>query len=83
LLYYCPVKATQLHLKISKMKKVTVTIRNQEFHPDFLCTLFTEKVCGNVEEYKKDPNCWADLWAKDSDMTESEQLAFIYAINFC
>lgn len=64
------------------MKMKNVKIRNQEFHKDFLATLFTTKVCNNVEEYRKDPNCWADLWAKDSEMTESEQIAFIYAINF-
>ena len=64
------------------MKTQIVKIRNQEFHKDFLTTLFTEKVCNNVAEYRKDPNCWADLWAKHSDMNNNEQIAFIYAINF-
>ena len=64
------------------MKTTTVTIRNQQFSTDFINTLFTDKVHSNIEQYKSDPNCFADLWAKDSDMTENEQIAFIYAINF-
>ncbi len=40
------------------------------------------RVDKEVVEYRKNPNCWADLWAKDSSMTEEEQILFIYRINF-
>ena len=39
--------------------------------------LNTEKVNNLVTEYKKDPNCWAELWISGENVTEEERKLFI------
>lgn len=64
------------------MKKQTVLIRNAHHSVEKLNASVSARVDSEIAEYKKDPNCFADLWAKDSNMTEEEQILFIYRINF-
>ncbi len=57
---------------------MNIQIRNQLYSRYQLEQFITDKVREEVKEYQRDPNCYPDLWAADSNMTENEQIAFIY-----
>jgi hypothetical protein len=35
------------------------------------------KVCLLFADYKKDPNCWPELWIADEQVTEEEKKLFL------
>ncbi len=80
----CIVEVQKLLLdKINIPKENLIKIRNVDYATWQLDSYITKEVLEEVEKYKLDPNCWADLWVSDPSitLTEREKIAFIYIIN--
>jgi len=58
--------------------KNKIQIRNQWFSERQILSHNNSTVQAELYVYRLFKNCWPDLWAKDSELSEMEQICFIY-----
>jgi len=58
--------------------KNKIQIRNQWFSERQILSHNNSTVQAELYVYRLFKNCWPDLWAKDSELSEMERICFIY-----
>ena len=69
------------NIRVMNNKNNKILIRNAWWTPDFLdAQPVSKRLQAEIDAYRKDPNCTANLWISKEDFTETEKAIFIYTV---